>query len=548
MWQNQLCHSTTFRLAFLIVAASLSWSDDVAAATVHGFIHEDGKAVAARLYIESAAGKFYHAKAADSSGPQAVTYRVDRGKDSNEIHTSLPAGKFEANLPPGTYTFTVRRGKEYREVSQQVAVPKESAQVGPIEIKIERWIHMAAQGWYSGDTHVHRSVDETSRALLAEDLNIAFPLTYWVTDSEQTPVQAAKSVKQSPGNKPLEIAPNHLVYPLNTEYELFTYGGKRHTLGAVFVIGHQTPLELTAPPIKPIAEAARQQNALLDLDKHTWPWSPMIVPIMKIDLFELANNHIWRTGFLFRQWTIDTLPSDWDIETDETGGWTEHGWIDFGFKTYYAFLNCGFDIKPTGGTATGVHPVPLGFGRVYVQVDGDFTYEKWFTGLGAGRSFVTTGPMLTVEFDKMPHGSKIDLHSTGATECRVQGLAVADGPLSRVEILVNGDVIETIRPRDSSASAASRIEIDHTFLINESSWVAVRCFQPREGKRYFYAHTAPTFYNSSKPLSPKRKEVLYLLRRVQEEITRNQGVLTEQQLAEFHEAEAIYQGLLKKAR
>jgi len=47
--------------------------------------------------------------------------------------------------------------------------------------------------------------------------------------------------------------------------------------------------------VTPIAERARAEGALLDLDKHDWPWSMALVPVMGVDLYELANNHIWRT-------------------------------------------------------------------------------------------------------------------------------------------------------------------------------------------------------------------------------------------------------------
>src|SRR5262245_56617889 len=86
------------------------------------------------------------------------------------------------------------------------------------------------------------------------------------------------------------------------------------------------------------------------------------------------------------------------VERDEQG-WTERGWIDFGFRNYYALLNCGFRLRPTAGTASGVHPVPLGFGRVYVRLDGPLEARAWLRRLNAGRSFVTIGPMLLVTLD-----------------------------------------------------------------------------------------------------------------------------------------------------
>ncbi len=76
-----------------------------------------------------------------------------------------------------------------------------------------------------------------------------------------------------------------------------------------------------------------------------------------------------------------------NIESEPDGGaWTESGWIDYGFKSYYALLNCGFRLRPTAGTASGVHPVPLGFGRVYVHRPQGFTYDGWIKGLDAGET------------------------------------------------------------------------------------------------------------------------------------------------------------------
>lgn len=514
---------------------------------VRGAVLIEGQPAAARLYIRSAEGKWFHAEAADKKGPEAVPYHKQRADHIVEIHTAVPAGDFTTKLPPGRYLFSAERGKEF--FSSDVPVTVKAAGNPRIEIPLKRWIDMAAEGWYSGDTHVHRGVDEIRVPLLAEDLNVAFPLTYWVTEAHKSPTASAKSVKENPGNKPIIIAPQHVIYPLNTEYELFTYGGKRHTLGAVFIINHKQPIELGAPPVARIAAEARRQGALLDLDKHTWPWSAMIVPVMKVDLFELANNHMWRTNFLFRDWTIETLPDDWEIETDAEGGWTERGWIDFGFKTYYAFLNCGFDMKPTGGTATGVHPVPLGFGRVYVEVDGEFSFEKWFAGLKAGRSFVTTGPMLTVKFNGQPAGTRFRREMPGETQCTVTGTAASAAPLGQIEIIVNGEVAETIRPANArQANGSYRSNIDAKVTFPGSGWVAVRCFQPRDSGRFFFAHTGPVHFDvSSAPLKPKRKEVWYFLKRVNEEIERNRGVLTAEELGEFETARGIYAELLERS-
>ena len=115
------------------------------------------------------------------------------------------------------------------------------------------------------------------------------------------------------------------------------------------------------------------------------------------------------------------------VETD-AGGLAERGWIDHGFKNHYALLNSGFRLRPTAGTASGVHPVPLGFSRVYVHLSGDFTADGWLRALNEGKSFVTTGPLLFVEVKPPPPGSK---------SVRVSGSVLSAAPLSKLEVILN---------------------------------------------------------------------------------------------------------------
>ena len=48
--------------------------------------------------------------------------------------------------------------------------------------------------WYSGDTHVHRTLDDLPNLLLAEDLNVGLPLTYWVTTAYTPPGSGDKNM------------------------------------------------------------------------------------------------------------------------------------------------------------------------------------------------------------------------------------------------------------------------------------------------------------------------------------------------------------------
>lgn len=506
---------------------------------------ETGRPLACRVYVQSTDGQWLFVRSESPEG-SAVEYRKQRFPTSLEMHATVSAHPFVVDVPPGAYRVRVERGKEFFPVEKTVVI-EEDASGGPteVEIKLTRWIDMAASGWYSGDTHVHRSLNELPNLLLAEDLNVGLPLTYWVTVSHTSPGSGDKT-DDAAAKAPAELIrvdDTHVIYPVNTEYEIFRVGQQRHTLGAFFALGHKKPFELGVPPVRPGAEEARRQGALLDLDKHSWPWSLMIVPVMDVDLFELANNHVWRTQFGFKDWTIATAADYMNLQRDDQG-FTEWGWLDFGFQTYYALLNCGFRMRPTAGTASGVHPVPLGFGRVYVHLPDGFSYDAWMKGLDAGRSFVTTGPMLDVRVDGREPGTtiRVDGIEPGRPSLTVAGKATSASPLKPIEILVNGRVVERL-PTANQRTSQGAYECDFSteVQLTGSSWVAVRVFENRQDGRIRFAHGSPVHVDvDGKPLRPRRQEVDYLVGRMREELDRNRDVLSEESLDEYRQAMEIF--------
>lgn len=531
-------------MLFVIVCAI----PDASPVELRGTIVEakTGKPVAARIYIENAAGKSFFAKSPSKIG-SAIVYDKRRG-DSIERHTTVSAHPFVVDLPAGSYTLTVERGKEYLTAIEKVTVGAK-----PLDVKIElrRWIDMAARGWYSGETHVHRSTAEMPNLLLAEDLNVAFPLMYWVTQAYQPPRNPGRDGITGETQKGwtdegrwIELDAAHFVYPRNTEYEIFTVDGKGHTLGAVFLIRHRTLFQKGVPPLAPILAQTRAEGALIELDKHNWPWSMALVPILDVDLYELTNNHIWRTDFLFKGWGEQAAP----YMRCEKG--TERGWIDFGFQNYYALLNCGFRLRPTAGCASGVHPVPLGFGRVYVEVPGKLDGETWLAGLNAGRSFVTTGPMLLATVNGKPAGQRIPVGRDASRKYRVKAECHSPHPFSSVEIIVNGEVARAIdaKARRTDAGALA-FDIDETIEISGSSWIAVRVFTMLPSGRVRFAHSSPVHIDvQGHPLRPRRIEVEYLAGRVREQIERSSGTLSAASIAEYRRALAAYERLLPTAR
>jgi hypothetical protein len=501
---------------------------------------DTGQTLPARVYIQDEQGGWHHVT---STVPEGSAVRYEKRNwvhaRSEEFHTTVSAHPCAVNLTPGTYQLTVERGKAYIPASRTVVVAD-----APVVLKLplKRWIDMARRGWYSGDTHVHRALDELPNLMLAEDLNVSFPLTYWVTHAYRAPDSGDKSV---PGDIPgdlIVVDDTHVIWPRNTEWEIFSVGEQRHTLGAVFALGHREPFKLGVPPVRPVAAEARRQGALLDLDKHDWPWTMTLPPTMGVHLYELANNHIWRTEFAFTRWNSPTPAYLRPPLQEQTG--TEREWILFTMANYYALLNCGLRMVPTAGTANGVHPVPLGFGRVYVHLPGGFSYDRWKRGLEAGRSFVTTGPMVFAAVNGRPPGERFEAKGESFL-AEIQGDIVSEQPLTFAEVVHDGQPVHTVMGRNErTETGAFRTSFRTALTLHRSGWLALRCWEDREGGRVRYAHTAPWHVTvPDKPLEPRAAERDYLVERVARELKRSREVLAAEAIREYEEALAYYRGL-----
>ena len=504
---------------------------------------DSGQPLAARVYLRNEQHQPFFLQSLSADGA-AVKYEVRRGGETSssfEFHTTVSADPCFVDVPPGRYTLTVERGKTYFPSVQEIEVSDADVVV---PIKLKRWIDMAAKGWYSGDTHIHRTLDELPTIVLAEDLNVVFPLTHWVTVSDTPPSAGNRNIEGAIPDRLMTVDDLHLIWPRNTEYEIFTTRGKRHTLGALFVLGHAGALEQTVPPWKPVIAAARKADphVLFDMDKLAWPFG-MVLPTLAPDAaYELANNHMWRTDFFFGDWYTPTPNYIQPPFGGTSGG--ERDWVDFTFGMYYTLLNCGFRLPPTAGTANGVHPVPAGFGRVYVHLPNGFDFEAWREGLQAGRSFVTTGPMLlaTAAGKDPGHTFQADVGDP-AIPVRVE--VESETPLAFGELVVNG-VPETLLrvSNERTESGAYRSVIETSVAPRRTGWFAVRFWEDRPRGRVRFAHSAPWYVSvDGKPPAVRHDERAYLVRRMRNEIQRSRGVVSDAGLREYESALEFYRQL-----
>ena len=105
------------------------------------------------------------------------------------------------------------------------------------------------------------------------------------------------------------------------------------------------------------------------------------------------------------------------------------------------------------------------------------------------------------------------------------------------------------RGREDQPGGGYRSPIETEVPLAGSSWIAVRCFAQAGAGGLGFAHTAPWHFDiAGQPLHPLRREAEFFQHRVEEEIERNRGILTELQLAEYQEALAAWKVIAAQSR
>ena len=433
------------------------------------FDHATGQAVTARCYLTDTANKSW----TPADAPQY--------NKPPEQHF-IAAGKFEISLPPGRYKLQVERGPEYRAVGREFEIAPGATRQG--KIGLERWINMNARGWYSGDLHNHRPWREMPLLLLAEDLNLAPTLTQWVWEND---MNAMAPVASEAGPAVHVVDATHAFSVYDTEIERLKDGP-----GAVDLVGLRTPIEfhgyLVSPPNTVFAQEARQQGGYLDAEKITWRDVAALVALGEVDFAGLVYNHFNRHG-------VETETGPWGMIPKENPEYeTPAGMARWAMSVYYRFLNCGFRLAASAGSASGVKPSPLGFERVYVHLPGEFSYAEWFRALKQGRSFATNGPMLFLTVNGREAGDTIQLPDQGASgqanarKLKVHVEASSTGPLDAVQVVWKGKVVKSVSPAHDPTRAVADCEFD----ANETGWVAARAFE-RPAASIRFAQTSPVY-------------------------------------------------------
>lgn len=444
------------------------------------FDKKTAKATTARISIEREGGK-YHA-------PVGSLHRV-----LNSYGHFYCQRESTLTLPAGTYRLRALRGPEYRAFHRSFQV--EAGKTLDLDAHIERWISPAEDGWYSGENHIHANYGygewyNSPATMLEQRAGEALSVcNFMVANSDTNGVFDREFFRG--GLDPLSTDETLLYW--NEEFRSTIWGhmtlvNLRQIVEPVFTGFKNTTNPWDVPTNADVADRVHVQNGLVNYthvaqnpdDPYQNPYTgkgiPVDVALGKIDSLDL--NATYRGTVVI----------------------------------WYRLLNCGFHLPASAGTDCFLNRIRSrlpGGDRVYIKVDGAFSYENWIEGLRAGRTFVTNGPILELSVNKLGLGQTLRLGDAG--DVSVTATARSQFPMDRVELVYNGQVVESgdLSSDRLSSTMTRRIQVD------KSGWLALRALGPGHPDHPMgsqYAHTSPVYVEIDGKPSGSREDAESLLK------------------------------------
>jgi TolB protein len=162
---------------------------------------------------------------------------------------------------------------------------------------------------------------------------------------------------------------------------------------------------------------------------------------------------------------------------------------------WYRLLNVGAALMPSAGTDVMTdffRTMAVGTARVYAKPEGPLTMKSYLSALRAGRSFVSTGPLLV--FTAQGTGPGGAIQTSAAAEVPWELTVASPVAFERVEVLVNGVVAWS----DQGLTAPGRKTWNGRIKAPAGGWIAARVHGgPVEWPvmdSYPFAHTGPVWF------------------------------------------------------
>jgi hypothetical protein len=369
--------------------------------------------------------------------------------------------KVRLKLPLGSYKFTMERGPEYLIRTGHFTLNQYADDKKTVDMK--RFVDMASEGWYGGDLDVRRSEKEIELLMQAEDLYVA-PLIHapqGKPTNAKSPARA-NNIKQFDGQR------------------FFTFAASENSSGGN---SFQTFNDDWVTATQPFA------------------WDlPLWIATGELDGVQIANRHLMRDGVINHEADGRSREMAMYPGINGNGRWS--------LAIYYHLLNCGMRLPPTAGSGSGSTVSttaargtaaaikaaangnfnPVGYNRVYVFVDGELTWEKWWEGLRAGRAMVTNGPLIrpSVEGHAPGHVFRADRGQT--VELKIGLTLSTRDKVSYLEVIKDGATEHEVRLA-AWKETGGKLPL---LRFNQSGWFLIRAVT-EEATTYRYATTAPYY-------------------------------------------------------
>ena len=276
------------------------------------------------------------------------------------------------DVPPGPVRIEVWKGLEYRPAGRHGA-DRERRNAERRSDPRRAIAAIAKAGYFSGDSHIHipRQTDADDQTILdlleAEDIHFASILAYNEPAGPYQGIMQTLAAPQFRGlgtNSLRDRGDYHLLS--GQEYRSATYGHLNLYFRNDLVLGNKKVDANNGPLYGVVARDTRDKGGFAFYCHggyaQTDPYAEIYADAIQgnIDGVELLQFGIYR---------------------------------ELGLADWYRFLNIGYQFPCLGASD---YPACrwLADCRTYVKIAGTHSMKAWFQGAAAGRSFVTTGPLL----------------------------------------------------------------------------------------------------------------------------------------------------------
>jgi hypothetical protein len=405
-----------------------------------------GRPVAVKLHVHGAGGE-YLAPLDRHRLPNDAwfeDYSVDFVHAGAHFCTYID-GETVLDLPLGAVYVEVAKGFEIRPLRRRLEVRADTER---LEIDLERVLPWREKGWVTADTHVHFL--SPMSALLegaAEGVNVVNLLaSQWgelMTNVGDFDGRTTWGSKEAGGD-------GEYLVRVGTE-------NRQHVLGHISLLGYEGRI------IAPMTSGGPDESALGD-------------PV-EVLLTEWARQCRRQGGLVIlphfpnpRAEAAAAIVSG-EVDGVEMTAWDNlYGGINpYSLADWYRFLSCGYRVAAVGGTDKMRADTAVGTVRTYARLPADspFDYSAWLEAVRRAETFVTYGPLLDFTVEGRPMGSRLTLPAGGGTVEVGWEAASVTVPMSRVELVVNGEI------RESAAVPADQASGRWPVRLVRSSWLAL---------------------------------------------------------------------------